>query len=121
MMRFLCDVHISIRLSKHIAGLGLYCEHVNNVLDGFRTKDSDISQYCNNNSLILITKDRDFKNSFLLSRKPKRLIKINLGNISNDQLITLINRNIQSIQAIHDEFQEFMIELEIDGTLTITK
>lgn len=82
-MKFLCDVHIPLRLSKHIAQLGFKCEHINNILDGYHTKDTDIAKFSDDNRMALITKDRDFRNSFLLNRTPARLIKVNLGNVAN--------------------------------------
>jgi len=73
-MKFLCDVHISFKISKRIERLGFQTEHVNNVLNRWKTKDDDIAKYVDQNDLILITKDQDFRNSFLLQRKPKKLI-----------------------------------------------
>lgn len=120
-MKFLCDVHIPLQLAKHITQKGFECIHVNNILDGFFTKDSDISKFVDQNKLILITKDRDFKNSFLLKGIPARLIKINLGNVSNDRLIGMLEQHLVQIQKFYDDFDSFMIELEPDGTLTVTK
>lgn len=111
-MKFLCDVHISLKVSKLIEELGYGCEHVNNILDKWHTKDSDITHYTDSNSLILITKDQDFRNSFLLSRKPKRLIKINLGNISNSELMQIIKNNMNQIVEINSANESFMIEID---------
>ncbi|MBI1288663.1 MAG: hypothetical protein GC178_13925 [Flavobacteriales bacterium] len=119
-MRFLCDVHIPMRLSKHIVKLGFECQHVNNVLEGYHTKDRDIADYCDASRLILITKDRDFKNSYLLKQTPSKLIKINLGNVSSNRLIDMMDENIQQINSVHEKFREFMIEMETDGTITVT-
>ncbi|MCB1145024.1 MAG: DUF5615 family PIN-like protein [Leptospiraceae bacterium] len=86
-MRFLCDVHISYQFSKHIESLGYGSTHVNFILKRWNTSDKEISQYADLNDLVLITKDTDFKNSHLLSKTPKKLIRFVLGNISNDELI----------------------------------
>ena len=77
-MKFLCDVHIAIRISKKLRELGFESIHVNNILDKWHTKDKEISLYADQNELILITKDQDFRNGFLLNKTPKKLIKINL-------------------------------------------
>ena len=78
-MEFLCDVHISIRIAKSIEDLGYKCEHVNRILNNWNTTDDEITNYVDDKSLILITKDQDFRNSFLLHSKPSKLIKIDLG------------------------------------------
>lgn len=91
-MRFLCDVHISIKIAKAISELGYNCEHVNRILNKWNSTDQEIRDYVDKNKLILITKDQDFRNSFLLRNEPNKLIKINLGNISNKKLeIILLN------------------------------
>ena len=41
-MKFLCDVHISYKLSKAISDLEHETIHVNNILDKWFTKDADI-------------------------------------------------------------------------------
>jgi len=60
-MRFLCDVHISFKVQKHLNSLGFETIHVNNILDSWFSKDSDISKYADENDLIVITKDSDFR------------------------------------------------------------
>lgn len=82
-MVFLCDMHISIKVVKFIERKGYRCIHVNTILDSWFSKDEDISNYVDKNEIILISKGVDFKNSHFLKKSPKKLIKINLGNISN--------------------------------------
>jgi predicted nuclease of predicted toxin-antitoxin system len=120
-VRFLCDVHISIKVSKLIEQLGYRCDHVNNILDKGMTKDSDIIVYVDSNDIILITKDQDFRNSFLLSHKPNKLIKINLGNISNEQLLKIIEANLTKIENISREHPSFMIEINKENVWIVTK
>jgi predicted nuclease of predicted toxin-antitoxin system len=120
-MRFLCDVHISIKISKTIEELGYFSKHVNQILQGYHTKDADISKYADDYNLILITKDQDFRNSYLLSKTPKKLLKINLGNISNDRLLLLIENNLEKIIELSNESDSFMIEVIDGGLLVVTR
>ena len=76
-MKFLCDVHISYKVVKFLAKSGFETIHVNQILDGWNTKDKDISEYVDSNDLILLTKDYDFRDSFFIKGTPKKLIKIN--------------------------------------------
>lgn len=110
-MRFLCDVHISYKLKKHLNVLGFEAIHVNQILDHSETKDSDLCRYADQNDYVIITKDADFRDSFFVSKKPKKLIKINLGNISNQHLISLINGAINTIQKL-DEKPGFLLEID---------
>jgi len=120
-VKFLCDVHISIRISKRIEELDHQCQHVNNILDKWDTKDSDITYYADSNDLILITKDQDFRNSYLLNNKPNKLLKINLGNISNQQLLEILETNLDRIETIHQEHPSFMIEVNKNDIWILTK
>jgi len=120
-VRFLYDVHISIKLSKLLERLGHQSEHVNNILDRWNTKDSDISFYADEHDQILITKDQDFRNSYVLNKKPKKILKINLGNISNLYLLHMAETNIPRISALYEQFDSFMTEVNNDDFWTITK
>jgi len=117
-MKFLCDVHISFKIISHLNSLGFETIHVNQILDKWFTKDHDICKYADANNLIIITKDYDFRNSYFINKTPKKLIKINLGNVSNQELITELNSNIKSIQTL-DFKSRFMIEIDQDNITVI--
>lgn len=91
-MKFLCDVHISFKLVKFLNDSGFESIHVNNILNGYYTKDKDICKFADSNDFIVISKDADFRDSFYLKKTPKKFVKINLGNISNQDLISIIIR-----------------------------
>jgi len=48
---------------------------------------------------IVITKDADFVQSFLVSREPDRLLLVTTGNIANAGLERLMRVNLQAIVA----------------------
>jgi len=110
-MKFLCDVHISFRIVRHIEYLGHECIHVNEILDKWNTKDKDICIYADKNDLIVLTKDADFRNSFLIRGTPNKLVKINLGNISTNALIEVISGNIEAMKLLALK-GAFMIEID---------
>lgn len=113
-MKVLCDVHISFKIVKLLIKNGIDCTHVNNILDGYFTKDSNIIDFVDNENYILITKDKDFKNSFILSKTPKKLIKINLGNLPNDILESRLLILITEYNHLL-EMDTFLIEINSDS------
>ncbi len=117
-MRFLCDVHISYKFVKYLVSLGFEVTHVNKILDKWFTKDKEICDYADAHDLILITKDSDFRDSFFINNSPKKLIKINLGNISNQELIQIISDNIGSISKLSTK-SSFLIEIDKDDIFVI--
>lgn len=110
-MRFLCDVHISHKVVAHIKQLGHYAEHVNDILNSSETKDADICRYADEHDLIVVTEDADFRDSYFIKNTPKKLIKVNLGNIPNQELINLLTNTIQHFQKL-ELAPVFLIEID---------
>jgi predicted nuclease of predicted toxin-antitoxin system len=88
-MKILCDVHISVKIAKLFESKGIASVHVNDILDKWFTSDLKISDFADENGFTVITKDSDFKNSHFVKKSPKKLIKINLGNISTIRLLEI--------------------------------
>ena len=120
-MKFLCDVHISIKIAKSIEDFGYECEHVNRILNKWNTSDLEIIGFADDNDFILITKDQDFRDSFLLNAKPNKLIKINLGNISNEILLNRIGEILPIVERINGKNKNFMIEVSKSTSSIIIK
>lgn len=117
-MKFLCDVHISKKIVLHIQKAGFESLHVNDILDSWFTKDEAIASFADTEDWIVVTKDADFRHSYFLKQSPKKLIKINLGNISNVELIKLIDETIRLLQEIKD-LELFLLEVDKDDMTII--
>ncbi|MDZ7935340.1 MAG: DUF5615 family PIN-like protein [Emticicia sp.] len=115
-MKFLCDVHISYKICKSLEKQGHTAIHVNDILDKWFTEDNAICDYADKNNLIVITKDEDFRASFFLKKKPKKLIRIILGNISTQRLIQIINESLVIIEGLNTN-ECFFIEIGEELTL----
>ncbi len=115
-MKFICDVHIPIRLSKFLAAQGADSVHINQILDGAFTPDDLISQHADANDCIVITKDIDFRNSYFIRKMPRKLIRICLGNLSNDSLIQLFEKHLTLIDRL-DQEGSFYMEINPDTVL----
>lgn len=63
----------------------------------------------------MVSKDLDFLDSHLISGSPPRLLLISTGNISNKQLITLIEKHLPLIVSALEE--ENLIELNEKGVV----
>jgi predicted nuclease of predicted toxin-antitoxin system len=109
-MKFLCDVHISFKVKSFLQSKNFYCVHVNEILQGDKTADSVIADYCNKNGLIIITKDEDFVNSYLLKKLPAKLVKVNLGNISTAMLVEVLEKALPIIMSLNER-ESFLLEV----------
>ena len=62
----------------------------------------------------LLQKDVDFRNSYFINKKPKKIIRIILGNISNENLIELFDQYLIQIQTCYQNNVNCYIEIGID-------
>lgn len=112
-MKFLCDVHIPLKLVRYFISKNIEAIHINNILDKWFTTDEKISSFADKKKYVLITKDTDFKKSFLLNQKPKQLILVALGNISTSRLIEIFETNLKDILNLKSN-SVFMLEIHQD-------
>ena len=112
-MRFLCDVHISIQLSKRLSGSGHECTHVNQLPGRWHNSDPEIARIADQEDRILITKDSDFRDSCIVKGTPRKLIKVNLGNIPNNVLSDLIVSHLTDIERLNERAR-FLVEVDVD-------
>ncbi|AHM61236.1 hypothetical protein D770_14910 [Flammeovirgaceae bacterium 311] len=51
--------------------------------DQYKTKDWQIAKFANDDARVVISKDSDFLESFLVKSEPHKLIIVRTGNIPN--------------------------------------
>ncbi len=79
---------------------------------GNRTTDADINAKADADDRVVVTKDRDFRDSHLLRSTPRRLLIVATGNVSNNGLLALFDRHLDSIVAALEEVR--FVELTDD-------
>ena len=111
-MKFIVDAQLPKSLSNFLDSLGHDSIHTIDFPRHNKTKDSEIIAISEKENRIIITKDNDFLESFLLSGRPKKLIMINTGNIRNIELLSIFKNNIDIISKSIEENSL----IEINGT-----
>ena len=96
-MNFLIDAHLPRHLALLLRERGYDAIHTLELAEGNRTTDSRINEISEIERRVVITKDADFVNSFLISRMPYKLLLISTGNISNQELKTIFVKNLTAI------------------------
>ena len=96
-MKFLVDAQRPKSLSYFLNQKGFDSKHTLELPEKNKTKDYQISQIANEEQRIVITKDIDFLESFILKATPQKLIMIKTGNISNKVLIKLFDKNLDML------------------------
>lgn len=115
-MKVLCDVHLPYRLVNWLRQRGVDATHVNRILDGSVTQDAAVAAFADTNGMILVTKDSDFRDSHFLTGTPSRLIRVTLGNLSNDALLALFEQHWSALAEVLAATPCY-IELGSDGVI----
>lgn len=63
-MKVLCDVHLSVRLTKFLNAQGVRAIHANSLPRKSESTDAEISAYADQNDYVIFTKDEDFRTSY---------------------------------------------------------
>jgi predicted nuclease of predicted toxin-antitoxin system len=71
--------------------------HTLDLPDGNRTTDEKINELSIRDRRVVITKDEDFVDSFLLAQRPYKLLFISTGNIVNSELEALFTTHLPEI------------------------
>lgn len=96
-MKFLVDAQLPRKLAVSLQNFGHDVLHTLDLPDANRTSDSRINELSVVEQRVVITKDADFVNSFLISQIPYKLLLVSTGNISNSSLIGIFEDNLTSI------------------------
>ncbi len=102
-MRFLVDAQLPACLARMLADAGHDVVHTSALPDQNRTADAEIARLADAEGRVVVTKDRDFRDSHLLRSTPRRLLVVATGNIHNNDLLALVSEHLEAITAALDE------------------
>lgn len=97
-MKFLVDAQLPRRFCNWLRGNGHDALHTLDLELGNRTTDSEIARIADSDGRIVVTKDEDFVQSYLLRNTPQRLMLVATGNIGNAELERLITDAMADIE-----------------------
>jgi predicted nuclease of predicted toxin-antitoxin system len=92
-VRFVVDAQLPRRVADFLARLGHDVLHTLDLPEANRTSDSRLCELSESDHRVLISKDADFVDSFLLQRKPPQLLHVSTGNITNLELEALFRNH----------------------------
>jgi predicted nuclease of predicted toxin-antitoxin system len=96
-VRFLVDAQLPTHLAELLGRAGHDAIHTTDLPAGNRSTDHEIARLADDDNRVVISKDRDFRDSHLLSRSPRRLLVVATGNITNNDLLTLMEAHLDAI------------------------
>ena len=102
-LKFLVDAHLPVALCRILRAAGHDAVHTRELPVGNRTPDNDLRRLAMAEQRILITKDRDFYDSFLLRGEPSKLLLVKVGNLRKNELVRLFEGQLAAIIASYQE------------------
>jgi predicted nuclease of predicted toxin-antitoxin system len=95
-VRFVVDAQLPPKLSR-LAGGGRARQRPH-VTPSTREQDADttLADLADDEDRVVVAKDRDFRNSHLLRRSPRRLLIVSTGNVANAELVALFAENLDT-------------------------
>ena len=102
-MRFIVDAQLPRDLVTFLKTHGHQAIHTAELPEKNRTPDEKIRLLADAEDRIVVSKDDDFVTSHLLRGRPKRVLLISTGNISNPELMQIMQDNLDSLEKALDE------------------
>lgn len=95
-MKSLIDAQLPARLARRLNDAGHDAIHTIDLPESNRTSDTEIIRIADSQARIVVSKDRDFRDSHLLVGTPARLLVVSTGNITNGYLLALFDEQPRS-------------------------
>jgi predicted nuclease of predicted toxin-antitoxin system len=111
-VKFLVDAQLPLKLARQLGASGHDVLHTSELPNGNRTPDSEIIAVADDQKRVIVTKDCDFRDSHLLRSKPQRLLIVETGNITNNDLLALFDKFLSEIVTALEDAP--FVELHFD-------
>jgi len=96
-VKFLIDAQLPKSLSDFLKWKGFDSIHTLELTDKNRTKDNQIIRQSIEERRIVISKDSNFLDSFLIKSEPPKLIMVKTGNLPNKESMKIFENNLDKI------------------------
>jgi predicted nuclease of predicted toxin-antitoxin system len=96
-MKFLVDAQLPRHLAATLKWRGYDVLHTLDLPEGNHTPDWRVNEISMHEQRVVISKDADFVNSFLILGVPYKLLLVSTGNVSNRELEEIFSKNISTI------------------------
>jgi predicted nuclease of predicted toxin-antitoxin system len=96
-IKFIVDAQLPYRLALLLKQKGFDALHTDDLPNKERTTDTEIRTLAKIENRIVITKDNDFFESYIINKSPAALLLISTGNIINKELFILFDKYLDQI------------------------
>lgn len=108
-MKWLIDAQLPPRLCGWLKKRGETCFHTVDISGGLNLSDELLWKHAKNNDFIIVSKDNDFFEYSLLYSSPPQVLFVQLGNSSNDYLISKLEKYFDEIKVAFEQNRALVI------------
>ena len=108
-LKFFVDTQLPPSLAEFLRRRNFNATHVIDYPLGALISDKEIIKIAKRENRIIITKDSDFFDNYILKGYPPAVLLLQLGNIKNNELFTLIDKRLKKIKSIFEEYEKSLI------------
>ena len=102
-LKFIIDTQLPHQLVSFLRKKGFDAIHTTDTYNDFLLKDKEIIDIATNENRIIISKDSDFWDNYLLNGIPPSVLMFQFGNIKNKELIEVFDHNLENIILLFTE------------------
>lgn len=99
MVKFFVDTQLPPLLAKFLTEKQFDAIHTTDLPDGHLLQDNEIVSIAIAENRIVVTKDSDFLDNYLLKGAPPKILLLKLGNTNNRDLLHAIDLYLQQVVA----------------------
>ena len=99
-MKFIIDAQLPLQLSQWLVYKGYDAVHTLQLPEKNLTDDTIVIQISMEQERIVISKDSDFYDNFILKGQPYKLLMVTTGNIVNKELLQLFQNNFEQLKDL---------------------
>lgn len=107
-MNFIVDTQLPPRLAAFLRSKGHDCIHTTHFPEGHLLDDAEIIVIAVENDRTVITKDSDFSDYYYLKGAPPKVLLLQFGNISNNDLLQYFEEYLDVLTRAFDEGAEYV-------------
>jgi len=103
MPSFIIDTQLPPALARWLKAKGFDAIHTTDFPDGHLMTDAEIQAISIREDRIVVTKDNDFYENFLLRGMPPRVLLLQFGNCSNHNLLSQFDKFFNQVQECFEQ------------------
>lgn len=96
-MKFIVDAQLPKSLSGFLSSIGHDSIHTLDLPLQNKTSDALVNLRAKQEQRVVITKDNDFLETYLVNNIPEKLVLVKTGNISNNELLRIFEMQMEKI------------------------